>query len=116
MSDFLDLLRQPHILLLLRLVLGALLLIAGVTKLLDRAAFYDAVTEYDVLPSKMTRPFVSGNRPQIRFTIVLFPEPFGPIRPSTSPAATFKLTPSTARTPPKFLARLSSSSTARRLS
>jgi uncharacterized membrane protein YphA (DoxX/SURF4 family) len=57
MTDFLDSLRQPHTLLLLRLVLGGLLLIAGVTKLADRAAFYSAVSDYDVLPSSLARPF-----------------------------------------------------------
>ena len=57
MTDFLDSLRQPHALLLLRVVLGALLLIAGITKLTGRAAFYSAVTDYDVLPSALARPF-----------------------------------------------------------
>ncbi len=57
MTDFLDSLRQPHALLLLRLVLGALLLIAGVTKLTDRPAFYSAVSDYDVLPPAVARPF-----------------------------------------------------------
>src|SRR5437870_2906647 len=57
-----------------------------------------------------TRPAVSGNRPQIRLTIVLLPDPFGPIRPKISPAATERSTPSTARTPPKcFVSPLSSS-------
>ena len=32
-----------------------------------------------------TRPAVGGNSPQIRLTIVLLPEPFGPIRPRISP-------------------------------
>ncbi len=52
-----------------------------------------------------TRPAVGGNRPQIRLTIVLLPEPFGPIRPRISPRATARSTPSTARTPPKCLVR-----------
>jgi len=59
MTDFLDPLRQAHVLLFLRLLLGGLLLIAGVTKLTDRAAFYDAVSDYDVLPSSLTRPFAN---------------------------------------------------------
>ncbi len=57
MTDILDPLRQAHVLLLLRLVLGGLLLIAGVTKLTDRSAFYEAVADYDVLPSALARPF-----------------------------------------------------------
>jgi uncharacterized membrane protein YphA (DoxX/SURF4 family) len=57
MTDFLDPLRQAHVLLLLRLVLGGLLLIAGATKLTDRAAFYEAVADYDVLPPALARPF-----------------------------------------------------------
>jgi uncharacterized membrane protein YphA (DoxX/SURF4 family) len=57
MTDFLDSLRQPHALLLVRLVLGALLLIAGATKLTDRQAFYTAVSEYDILPASVARPF-----------------------------------------------------------
>ena len=32
---------------------------------------------------------------------VVFPEPFGPIKPTISPACTAKLTPFTAATPPK---------------
>lgn len=57
MTDFLDPLRQAHVLLLLRLVLGGLLLIAGASKLTDRPAFYEAVADYDVLPSALARPF-----------------------------------------------------------
>ena len=57
MTDFLDSLRQPHALLLLRLVLGGLLLIAGVAKLSDRPGFYSAVVDYDVLPVSLARPF-----------------------------------------------------------
>jgi uncharacterized membrane protein YphA (DoxX/SURF4 family) len=57
MTDILDPLRQPHVLLLLRLVLGGLLLVAGATKLTNRPAFYEAVADYDVLPSALARPF-----------------------------------------------------------
>jgi uncharacterized membrane protein YphA (DoxX/SURF4 family) len=59
MLDFLDPIRQDHVLLFLRLLLGGLLLIAGVTKLADRAAFRDAVAEYDVLPPTLARPFAN---------------------------------------------------------
>lgn len=59
MTDSLDALSQPHAQLLLRLVLGGLLLLAGVTKLADRSAFYEAVADYDVLPSRLQRPFAA---------------------------------------------------------
>src|SRR6185295_19893811 len=62
-------------------------------------------------PRKNTRPSVSGNSPQIRLTIVLLPEPLGPIRPRISPCATVRSTLSTARTPPKCLVRPLRSST-----
>src|SRR5262245_4438420 len=64
-------------------------------------------------PSNRTRPDVGAVRPAITFTMVLFPEPLGPIRPRISPLASWKDTPSTALTPPKCLARLSTSSTER---
>jgi uncharacterized membrane protein YphA (DoxX/SURF4 family) len=57
MSEFLDTLRQAHVLLLLRLLLGGLLLIAGITKLIDRDAFRFAVADYDILPGSLARPF-----------------------------------------------------------
>lgn len=59
MSSFLDALHQPHVQLLLRLVLGGLLLLAGVSKLADRAAFRAAVADYDVLPLSLERPFAA---------------------------------------------------------
>jgi uncharacterized membrane protein YphA (DoxX/SURF4 family) len=59
MSSFLDALHQPHVQLLLRLVLGGLLLLAGVSKLTDRAAFREAVANYDVLPLWLERPFAA---------------------------------------------------------
>lgn len=59
MSAFLDVLHQPHAQLLLRLVLGGLLLLAGVTKLADREAFREAVAEYAVLPRALERPFAA---------------------------------------------------------
>src|SRR5581483_3406702 len=40
-------------------------------------------------------------RPQITLMQVVLPDPFGPTSPSTSPAARWKLTPSSARKPPK---------------
>src|SRR5262245_36684621 len=62
-------------------------------------------------PLKTMRPEVSGNSPQMRLTIVLLPEPLGPMRPRISPRATVRSTPSTARTPPKCLQTPCSSST-----
>ncbi len=59
MPTFLDALHQPHVQLLLRLVLGGLLLLAGVTKLRDRAAFREAVADYDVLLGSLERPFAA---------------------------------------------------------
>lgn len=57
---FLDALDQHHLQLLLRLVLGALLLLAGVTKLAGRAAFREAVAEYQLLPSRLEGPFATA--------------------------------------------------------
>jgi len=57
MSQFLDALHQPHTQLFLRLVLGGLLVLAGAAKLMDRAAFRQAVAEYEVLPEALVRPF-----------------------------------------------------------
>src|SRR5262249_23261984 len=54
-------------------------------------------------PLKMTLPAVGGSKPQMRLTIVLLPEPFGPMRPTISPRGTARSIPSTARTPPKCL-------------
>src|SRR5229473_2576157 len=60
-----------------------------------------------------TWPAVTGNRPQTRLTTVDLPEPFGPMRPNTSPCGTLRSRPSTARTPPKCLLSPLSSSIAR---
>src|SRR3989337_585061 len=57
MSDLLDAIGQPHVQLLLRLTLGGLLVLAGVSKLADRHAFRQAVAEYQVLPAALERPF-----------------------------------------------------------
>jgi uncharacterized membrane protein YphA (DoxX/SURF4 family) len=60
MSYPVEALSQPHIQLFLRLVLGGVLLLAGVTKLVDRASFRQAVTDYQVLPATLARPFATG--------------------------------------------------------
>lgn len=59
MVELLDALHQPHVQLLLRLVLGGLLLLAGLAKLLDRGSFRAAVAEYEVLPAALERPFAT---------------------------------------------------------
>src|SRR5919198_4174093 len=62
-------------------------------------------------PRKRSVPAVGANRPAIRFTVVLLPEPFGPMSPMISPSATARSRLSTARTPPKWRERPFSSST-----
>jgi len=59
MTGLLDTIDQPHIQLLLRLLVGGLLVLAAVTKLADRNAFRSAVAEYDVLPAALERPFAA---------------------------------------------------------
>ena len=59
MTSLFDALHQPHVQLFLRLVLGGLLLLAGGSKLADRAAFRGAVAEYKVLPSELETPFAT---------------------------------------------------------
>jgi uncharacterized membrane protein YphA (DoxX/SURF4 family) len=59
MSYPVEALSQPHIQLFLRLVLGGVLLLAGVSKLADRAAFRQAVAEYEVLPASLARSFAA---------------------------------------------------------
>jgi hypothetical protein len=54
-------------------------------------------------PSSRISPDVGGSAPEIRFSIVVLPEPFGPIRPSSSPCFTSKETSLTATRPPKAL-------------
>src|SRR2546422_383981 len=51
-------------------------------------------------PSNSILPPVGRSSPETRFSSVVLPAPFGPIRPCTSPSATEKLASSTARTPP----------------
>jgi len=57
MTEVLNALEQPHTQLLLRLIVGGLLLLAGATKLVDRDGFRDAVAEYKILPAALERPF-----------------------------------------------------------
>ena len=60
MTSLFDALHQPHVQLFLRLVLGGLLLLAGGSKLANRAAFRGAVAEYKVLPQKLEAPFAAA--------------------------------------------------------
>lgn len=59
MTQLLDALGQPHVQLLLRLVLGGLLVLAGATKLADLQGFRQAVAEYEVLPKQLELPFTA---------------------------------------------------------
>jgi uncharacterized membrane protein YphA (DoxX/SURF4 family) len=60
MEAFTDALDQPHVQLLMRLVLGGVLVLAGITKLSDRPAFRTAVSEYEVLPAGLVSPFAAA--------------------------------------------------------
>ncbi len=59
MTGLLDAIDQPHVQLLLRLLVGGLLLLAAATKLADRNAFRAAVADYEVLPAALERPFAA---------------------------------------------------------
>jgi len=52
-------------------------------------------------------PDVGGSRPAITLKSVVLPAPFGPIRPVILPFSKERVTPSTARKPPKWRWRLS---------
>src|ERR1700751_984085 len=52
-------------------------------------------------PPKLMVPELAGVTPQTVLTSVVLPAPFGPIRPSTSPRASDKLTPRKACRPLK---------------
>ena len=62
-------------------------------------------------PRKRTEPALGRSAPAIRLKVVLFPEPFGPMRPRISPSATSKETFLTARKPSKLLVSPLTSST-----
>src|SRR6202011_2457308 len=64
------------------------------------------------LPLKRIEPAVGRKVPAIRLKVVLFPDPFGPIRPRISPSRTSKDTWLMARNPPKRLHRPLTSSIA----
>jgi len=49
-------------------------------------------------PATSTSPAVGCSRPESIFNVVVFPAPFGPRKPTRSPAPTLKSMPSTART------------------
>src|SRR5947207_1556222 len=54
-----------------------------------------------IRPWNRISPDEGGRLPLMRLTSVVFPEPLGPMTPSTSPRARWKSTSSSARTPPK---------------
>src|SRR5512145_1875590 len=60
---------------------------------------------------KKISPTSTESVPEIWWISVVLPAPFGPISACTSPAATSRVTPSTATTPPKRLLRFLSEST-----
>ena len=65
-------------------------------------------------PSKLDRAGASAaSRPETRLMIVVFPAPFGPMRPCTSPGATSKARRRRRATPPKMRSTLSSARRAR---
>src|ERR1700722_15232084 len=66
-------------------------------------------------PSKRIEPVVGARVPDSMLKIVLFPEPFGPIRPSISPWSTVNDTLATAVKPPKRLDRPVTPSTEKEL-
>ncbi len=61
-------------------------------------------------PSNLIVPESGVSNPLTRLTSVLFPAPLGPIRPVRDPSATVIEAPSTARSPPKYLLTLDTSS------
>src|ERR1700722_12968088 len=58
-------------------------------------------------PSIWICPALGSSTPRIMLIVVVLPAPFGPSRPTISPGATWKLTPSTARTSPNDFSRRS---------
>src|SRR5439155_1480161 len=65
-------------------------------------------------PRKRTDPAVGRSAPAMRLKMVLLPEPFGPMRPRSSPSATSNETLLTARKPSKLFVRPETSSTTAR--
>src|SRR5579863_2835723 len=52
-------------------------------------------------PSRTTRPASGSSRPVMTLNSVVFPAPFGPISPVTTPGSTLTVVSESARTPPK---------------
>ena len=61
-------------------------------------------------PRKRIAPRVGRMRPEIRLIVVVLPEPFGPMRPTSSPGCTANESSATALTPPNVLLSEASSS------
>src|SRR3972149_10950774 len=64
----------------------------------------------------MTRPEAGRWEALIMWSVVVLPDPLGPMRPRISPFSTWKETPLTAASPPKFLTSFSTWKYATRLS
>src|SRR3984885_8049283 len=62
-------------------------------------------------PSISICPALGSSTPRIILIVVVLPAPFGPSKPTISPGATWKLTPSTARTSPNDFSRRSTERT-----
>ena len=58
-------------------------------------------------PSTVAVPLVAGRNPVKMRIVVVFPAPFGPKKPTTSPSAASNEAPDTAECRPKRLVRLS---------
>ena len=52
-------------------------------------------------PSRRTLPACGATRPEMTSSVVVFPEPLAPMRPTIAPGSASKVTPSSACTPPK---------------
>src|SRR2546421_2225553 len=66
-----------------------------------RAAMRSGLSPWMASSSSRTSPDSAGWCPERMFNRVVLPEPFGPMRPTSSPRPMSKLTRSTARRPPK---------------
>src|SRR6266853_1636446 len=66
-----------------------------------RTAMRSGFSPWIASSSRRTSPASARWCPERTLSRVVLPEPFGPIRPTSSPRATAKLTRSTARSPPK---------------
>jgi DNA-binding GntR family transcriptional regulator len=78
-----------------------------------RRAIVAAAARVMSRPSSVTRPPVGWMTPEMQFSSVVLPEPFGPIKPKIRPSSRSSETPRSAVTPPKSLATSTAPSIAR---